>query len=47
MWWTGFGIESWGNYQLGNYNKILQGILMKGAITGGSKIWKETQKQLK
>lgn len=47
MWWTGFGIESWGNYQLGNYNKIWKGILMKGAIKGGPKAWKEIQKQLK
>ncbi|MDY0931777.1 RHS repeat-associated core domain-containing protein [Chryseobacterium sp. CFBP8996] len=47
LWWTGFGIESWGNYQLGNYNKIWQGVLMKGTIKGGPKAWKEIQKQLK
>ncbi|WP_370901309.1 hypothetical protein [Chryseobacterium gossypii] len=47
LWWTGFGIESWGNYQLGNYDKIWQGILMKGATKGGPKAWKEVKKQLK
>jgi hypothetical protein len=47
LWWSGFGIESWGNYQLGNYNKIWQGLLMKGTIKGGPKAWKEVQKQLK
>jgi len=43
----GFAIESWGNYQLGNYNKIWQGAMIKGAIYSGPKIWKATQKQLK
>ena len=47
MWWAGHLIESWGNFQLGNYNKIWQGVLLKGAIKGGPKLWKEGQKQLK
>ncbi|AZB18411.1 hypothetical protein EG352_11770 [Chryseobacterium indologenes] len=32
LWWSGYGIESYGNYKLGNYDNIWKGIIMKGAM---------------